>query len=815
MRAAVFQNVRNAWSVLFATGICGLVCNLWAQPNTLAVSVDAQGAYTVGSYDHPILVSGVAAKINGQWVHSADYPHRDVEKSTTDGYAGPAEQLQVTFSGLAGKPDLIYQLRAYAAIPFADLQVKVRNNTSSEISVEDIRAVEAAGSEVVRLGGPDSADRILSDSFSEDRPAIKVHDLGDAEQGMYRAVGSQLVYNRESHESLFIGALSSERFLTIMRLHVHGTRIARFEVDSTGTTEMEREYALKESPASDRVELSLPVVAGGELSSETLTISVSKDYHRQLEAYGARIRETHHARVSAPSLMGWWSWTSFYFGLNEGAALTNAKWEAQHLKSLGYDVFHIDEGYQYARGEYTTPDESLFPRGITPLEDDVRRLGLMPGIWTAPFEISERASVYQQHPDWLVKNAEGRPIHAGLIDGKESIYILDTTNPGAQEYLRATYRKLVQEWGIRYIKLDFMEDSAVEGYYYKPHTTAMEAQRIGLKIIRDTVGDSVYLDKDGSAMLNPVGYVDFGRISQDTAHWFGASRDTATGIAARYYMNRNFYDSDPDAFTVSRQPIADQSWHENNVSLTLDEARVSIALAAVSGGMLEIGDNLPSFEGSSDRLALIENRDLIDMARLGRASIPIDLMEFEAADQQPSVFYLRESDRQSVLTVFNWTEKPRSKTVRLHDLGLSPTKHYKITDVLDQKEFEASSGSLTFDRRPHSVRVFKIVNESMSPLIPSITENCRASATAGEDVALSATASDAEPVLSWQWSFGDGVQAEGSSVRHAWTESGDYEVRVKANGLDEKSAEKSCRVHVTGHLRTMFVPAAKKRYESN
>src|ERR1700734_2657438 len=300
---------------------------------------------------------------------------------------------------------------------------------------------------------------------------------------------------------------------------------------------------------------------------------------------------------------------AYYFGLNEGAALTNAEWEAEHLKSLGYNIFHIDEGYQYARGEYTTPNATLFPHGLVPVEYAVRGLGLTPGMWTAPFEVSERSWVFQHHPDWLVKNAAGRPIHAGtVVDGKDALYILDTTNPGAQAYLRMTYRTLVREWGIHYIKLDFMDDAAIEGYYYRPHTTAMQAQRIGLQIIRDAVGNDVYLDKDGSVMLNPVGYVDYGRISQDTGHSFGASRDAASGIAARYYMNRNFFVADPDAFTVSTQTVDDQSWHGGQRPLTLDEAKVSIALAAVSGGMFEIGDDLPTLGEDADRVALVKSQ---------------------------------------------------------------------------------------------------------------------------------------------------------------------------------------------------------------
>ena len=211
--------------------------------------------------------------------------------------------------------------------------------------------------------------------------------------------------------------------------------------------------------------------------------------------------------------------------------------------------------------------------------------------------------------------------------------MIDVTNPGAADYLRQTYTKLVHEWGIHYIKLDFMDDSAIEGYFHQPNTTAMEAQRIGLGIIRKAVGDDVYLDKDGSVMLNPVGYVDYGRVSQDTGHTFEATREAEPGIAARYYMNRNYFVADPDAFAVSTQTIADQSWHESHKPATLDESRAAIALAAVTAGMFEIGDNLPTLEHEPDRLALIENQDLIDMIQLGRSATPIDLMDYREQDQ--------------------------------------------------------------------------------------------------------------------------------------------------------------------------------------
>jgi alpha-galactosidase len=794
-----------------------------ASENALHVRVEADGKYSIGLSGSKALAltAGVGAEVDGRWLRGADYPHHEVKQIADEGYLGAADEWQVTWTGLQSAPDLVYRLRAYSGKPFADIQVTVHNGTGATIHVQAIRAMEASGGSIADLGGPVAEDRVLSDSFSEDRPAMKIHDLADAKDKMHRAVGSQLIYNRQSHQSLFLGALKSDRFLTILRLHVDDSspgepHISAFEADSTGTTELELENSLEHSPAQDRVELSLPVAPGGDLSSEELALSVGTDYHEQLETYGSLIRQIHHARVAAPPLMGWWSWTAWYFGLNEGAALANAEWESQHLKSYGYNVFHIDEGYQYARGEYVTPNAVVFPHGVGPVEYQIRGLGLTPGIWTAPFEVAERSWVFESHPDWLVKNAKGKPIHAGFVDDdKEQLYVLDTTNPGAQDYLRETYSKLVHEWGIHYFKLDFMDDTAIEGYYSKPDTTAMEAQRIGLKIIRDAVGDDVLLDKDGSVMMNPVGYVDYGRISQDTGHTFDASHDAVTGIAARYYMNRNYFVADPDAFTVSTQTIPDQSWHESTKPATLDEARVSIALAAVSGGMLEIGDNLPSLENSPERVALIENQDLIDMVRLGRASKPVDLMSYASSDTQPSIFLLKESNRQSILTVFNWTENKREHAIRLADLGLPAAAHYAVSDALDAKTpAQTSPLEIHIELPPHSVRVLKIIDQNARAQHPVLRAVHPAQANPGEGVTFSAEETSGNPVLSYKWDFGDGTQLEGPRVTHAWTGSGNYDVHVTASGLDSAHANEGFKIHISGKIATDFNPGRNRRFET-
>jgi hypothetical protein len=372
----------------------------------------------------------------------------------------------------------------------------------------------------------------------------------------------------------------------------------------------------------------------------------------------------------------------------------------------------------------------------------------------------------------------------------------------------------VNEWGVRFIKMDFMDSSAVEGVFYRPNTTALEALRIGLETLRNAVGDDVVLDKDGSPMLTPVGIVNTGRISQDTGHTFESTRDAASGVAGRYYMNRNFFVADPDAFTVSMQTVPDRTWHGNTRPLTL-EAEVSIALSAVSGGMFEIGDDLPTLGASPERLALVRNPDLLDMARLGRAAVPLDLMTYLPADRQPSVFLLKEDRRQQILTIFNWTEEPRSHILALSSLDLKANGSYTATDVLRGAVVQIKNGALTITQPPHSVRILKVVDTTVEAAEPAFEAYAPANAQAGASLEFHAASSDTvTPVLEYHWTFGDGVSADGSQVTHTYTHASHYKVTATATGLNGRTLQHTLDILVTGAVPTAYDPTAKKRYEA-
>jgi alpha-galactosidase len=776
----------------------------------LSVSVNAKdGTYRLAVRGGPpIFTSRVAAQVDREWLRSTDYPrHTALESKFTDDL-GSGRTVTVTNSGLPGKADLIFVIQLYDQAAYAALQVSVQNTAEKTLTIQSVRAIELTGDVLLNLGGHASADRVLSDSYSEDRPDLQLYDLGKAPGGMHRGVGSQLIYNCESKRSLFIGALTADRLLTYLHLQASGegtqTKIASYSVDLAGTTEIQKEYDLRDGPVENQLELNLPIESGAKYVSERLLLEAGPDYHSQLMAYGGAIRKLHHARVSAQTPIGWWSWTAYYGAINEGETLANADWQAAHLKALGYNFFQVDEGYQYARGEYETANATQFPNGMRAIGHHVVGDGLVFGVWTAPFQVTSRSWVYEQHKDWLVHNAKGEPIHTQLLWRQKSdlIYVLDTTNPGAQEYLRQTYRTLVREWGVRFIKLDFMDSSAIEGFMYRPNTTALEALRIGLQVIRDAVGDDVILDKDGSPMLTPVGLVDTGRISADTAHSFEGTRTAAAGIAARFYMHRSFFLDDPDAFNTVAETFSDHT--RASAAYPLTEAEASIALAAVSGGMYEIGDDMMVMGAQKDRLALVENEDLLNMAKMGRASTPVDLMTYEAEDEEPSIFFLRESPHQAILTVFNWTKSSRSHTLKFADLGLPPDHSFAASDVLNQNAVVPLlvGGLQIANQTPESVRVIKIIDNSISPGALTVIANVPPVAKAGETFPLSAqTDAMGVPAVSCVWDFGDGISAHGAKVSHTYTRAGTFTVRLTVQGIDGPATGQSFSVRVTGDLR--------------
>ena len=94
---------------------------------------------------------------------------------------GSGRQISVLSIGLADLPDLSYCIQMYDAQRIGTITVQVQNHTAHSVTIQDLRSVEAVGTRTIDLGNTESSDRVLSDSFSEDWPPLKIRNLGQAD----------------------------------------------------------------------------------------------------------------------------------------------------------------------------------------------------------------------------------------------------------------------------------------------------------------------------------------------------------------------------------------------------------------------------------------------------------------------------------------------------------------------------------------------------------------------------------------------------------------------------------------------------------
>jgi alpha-galactosidase len=126
-------------------------------------------------------------------------------------------------------------------------------------------------------------------------------------------------------------------------------------------------------------------------------------------------------------------------------------------------VFQIDDGWEKSVGDWT-PHAGKFPAGMAGLARDIEARGLIPGLWLAPFLAMPGSGIALDHPDWLLRDASGAPVVAGWNPGwGGEVHCLDLSLPAVEEYLAGLFDTIVNEWGFRYLKLDFLYAGMARG----------------------------------------------------------------------------------------------------------------------------------------------------------------------------------------------------------------------------------------------------------------------------------------------------------------------------------------------------------------
>lgn len=144
----------------------------------------------------------------------------------------------------------------------------------------------------------------------------------------------------------------------------------------------------------------------------------------------------------------WWAYEDH--AINETVFMENARVAA----ALGFEACVLDAGWygdpkacwDMVRGDWENVNTERFPSGIRALSDQVHALGMRFGLWCEIEALGKLSLLARRRPDFMATRA-GEPY-----------YCLCFGNPQAREWAFETLCRMIEEYRLDWVKLDFNLD---------------------------------------------------------------------------------------------------------------------------------------------------------------------------------------------------------------------------------------------------------------------------------------------------------------------------------------------------------------------
>lgn len=343
------------------------------------------------------------------------------------------------------------------------------------------------------------------------------------------------------------------------------------------------------------------------ITTEELALPNLHFFHRgsawdACSSAAADVARAMKARTSSPPRYYWCSW----YDKGPAFSLADLRELLDGLDSLSprprLQAIQIDAGYCPSPGDWLMPGAGWSEGGLQAAFDLIRSRGYAAGIWVAPFMVGSRSRLFREHPEWVIRDLEGRPVpewrnygpESGLTDPEH--YALDASHPAVLEHLRTIFRSL-RQWGATVFKTDFLDWGLKDTERVARHDltrTSVEAFRSVLQMIREEIGE----DSHWLACIAPyapcLGLADGMRVSNDAGpSWSeGSQGNMIQETLASQYFNNVFWQNDPDCVV-----LRDERTH-----LVAHEVQALALWSGILGGTVTCSDLLHRLP--PERLAL-------------------------------------------------------------------------------------------------------------------------------------------------------------------------------------------------------------------
>ncbi len=485
-------------------------------------------------------------------------------------------------------------------------------------------------------------------------------------------------------------------------------------------------------PQLDYGKLTLPANTVGK-NTEKMIIGCFDDCRFGLELYADVVARQNNIHLPK-NPVGYCTWYSDKFGgaCNEKQLPVLANSIKKFFSDYEFHFIQIDDTWQDgihkngpARNFTTINPGGPYPGGMAKAAKAIKDTGCVAGIWFMPFAGTASDPWFADKQDYFVRSAIDYPksgkkntriysqINQKINEPYETFWggtSLDMTNPKVRLYLTNVVKRIKNDWGIKYFKVDglwtglaieqlyvnngYLIDDIGQQIFFDKNATNIEAYRLGLKTLREAAGKDVFilgcnLSQNMRILAPSIGYFDAMRIGPDNgSNWKSLLRGPWHG-SNRYFYNGRVWWNDPDpVYTRDKIPYA--------------HAQVIASWVALTGQLYAISDWIPDL--SDERINLVRKTIPCHQKTSVR---PVDLFE----NDLPKIWLLSDNNsgvRRDIIGLFNWNEKENTSfSCSPEYLGLPKSKKYIGYDFWNDRlvePFEQLNQTLS----PASCRIISV-----------------------------------------------------------------------------------------------------------
>lgn len=286
-------------------------------------------------------------------------------------------------------------------------------------------------------------------------------------------------------------------------------------------------------------------------------------------------------------IIGYSSWYNHFDKINEKLLLQNLNAVDSH-----FNLFQIDDGYESYVGDWKVSNHEKFPNGLRSIVEKIHAKNVMAGIWVAPFVAQEGSKLVTNHPDWLKKDLDGKPVKCGSNWG--GFYALDFYKNEVRDYIKDCLL-FFKNMGFEYFKLDFLYAVSLPLYEGKNrYQVACEAYRF----LREVLGEDSIILGNSCNMAPAFEVFDYVRIGCSiTTTWDdswvmrkthrerNSTKNSILDTLTRSIFNGKVFLNDPDVFLLRK-----------DIELTFDQKYALAIINALFGSVLTTSDNLTQYD---------------------------------------------------------------------------------------------------------------------------------------------------------------------------------------------------------------------------